>query len=406
LNISTEGTHAVSFYGVDRVGNKEPTHTQNFIVDLSPPTVTHNINGFADANVIASTSKIYFTATDELSGLDHIKYRFDEEEYKLYNGTNVVFTSLEDGDHTMEYFAVDKVGNKSAIYVVDFYYDKTAPLTASDILGDRFVLNGKIYFSGRTKMKLTAIDNKIGVKDIMYSINKEKFKVYDQPFYLPSIAGQHEIRYYSVDRLSNKPAGSESYKHNISLVNVDLTGPDMSFEISGPSFKAAGVQYISPETQIKIFGKDKGSGLQLLTYSIDGHSAETHYEQPITINSTGRHDIEFFGYDNVNNRNLGSTTVFVDATPPNIFENFSTRSIQSVDGVLEYPPYVTVFLAATDDIVGNDKIYYSINGSPEKLYVKPIEQLRKNIVYEISVRAVDKVGNESSRTFEFKTAEN
>ena len=403
ISIGGEGEYTISYYGVDRVGNKEVTQSRTFTVDLTAPQITHNINGMTDG-VIASTSKIYFTATDGLSGVEEVMYRFDDNDFRKYNGSSVSFSRLEDGDHSLEYYAIDEVGNQTATQSVSFYYDKTAPLTASDILGDRFIVGDRIYFSGRTKMKLTSVDNKIGVKDIQYSIDGGDFQVYDQPFYLPSIPGEHRIRYYSTDRLSNRPSGSETYKHNTSLVYVDLTGPDVRHRINGPTFRAAGVQYISPETKIQLVGNDKESGLQYLTYSIDGDAAEQRYTEPFSISTSGKHDIELFAYDNVNNRNLGSTEVYVDAGPPVIIENYSARIVGSQDGFMVYPEYVTIFLAATDDIVGNDKIYYRINGGSERLYTKPISQLRKDREYVIDIRAVDMVGNESTKQISFKTA--
>ena len=406
VSIGTEGSYELTYYSVDRVGNKEDDKKREFIVDLSPPEITHNINGYADDNTIASTSKIYFTATDRLSGIEAIYYRFNEEEYKRYNGSSVRFTYLEDGRHTMDYYAIDNVGNRTSDFTMQFYFDKTAPLTASDILGDRFIVDDRIYFSGRTKMKLTAVDNKVGVKDIQYSIDGEDFQEYDQPFYLPSIPGEHEIRYYSRDRLSNRPSGSERYKHNTSLIYLDLTGPDIRHQISGPTFTSAGVVYISPETLIQLRGRDRESGVQYLTYSIDGDQSETRYTEPFTINSSGEHTIELFAYDNVNNRNVGSTTVFVDAGSPTILENYSARILGSKEGLMVYPPYVTVFLAATDDIVGNDKIYYRINGGREQLYTKPISNLRRDRAYTIDIRAVDMVGNESQKQISFRTDAN
>ena len=41
---------------------------------------------------------------------------------------------------------------------------------AADILGDKFLANGKIYFSARTKLKIIAIDNKVGVQEVKYNI--------------------------------------------------------------------------------------------------------------------------------------------------------------------------------------------------------------------------------------------
>lgn len=113
-----------------------------------------------------------------------------------------------------------------------------------------------------------------------------------------------------------------------------------------------------------------------------------------------------FAYDNVNNRNINDTKVFVDGKPPFIIENFSTSTVNYMDGIPVYPPYVTIFLAATDDIVGNDRIYYRINGGTETLYGGPITKLKKDADYTITVRAIDMVGNEVSKTITFKTAAN
>lgn len=405
VSVSVEGEHTISYYGVDRVGNKEETKTSDFVVDVSPPQISHNVEGDGDETVIAPTFVISLTATDNLSGVAKAFYRFDEEDFRIYNRSRIPFNYLEDGGHFLEYYAVDEVGNESSRYRYDFYFDKTAPLTAHDVLGDRFVVEDRVYFSGRTKMKLTSVDNKIGVEEIRYSIDRDDFKVYDQPFYLPSIPGVHRIRYYAVDRLGNRPVSGESYTHDISLVYLDLTGPDISHRLVGPKFEAAGVQYISPRTQVQVVGRDPESGLQYLSYSVDGANAETTYDSAFTISTTGEHTIELFGYDNVNNRNIGSTSVFVDATPPQIYENFSTQAIRNEDGLPLYPPYVKLFLAATDDIVGNDRIYYRINGGNEVLYSKPIGPLKKNEKYTVSIRAIDMVGNESTHEIAFKTAE-
>ena len=146
--------------------------------------------------------------------------------------------------------------NKEEVKVFDFYFDKTAPIMAADILGDRFIAVDQVYFSGRTKLKLTAVDNKVGVKEIMYSINDEPYQKYEQPFYLPSVSGVHTVRYYSVDNLANKSTsdvkGSSSleFKHNVNKVYVDLTGPDISQRYQGRYHVSRDTVFINAETKI------------------------------------------------------------------------------------------------------------------------------------------------------------
>jgi len=405
-SINLEGEHTVRYFASDNVGNAESIRTSVFTVDTSAPGITHNINGVADGNTLAGSSTLYFTSVDPLSGVASSSFRFDDQPFSKYTGNKLDLTRLEDGPHSIEYFAEDHVGNKSQTFKFDFYYDKLAPLTASDIIGDKFLYLDKVYFSGRTKMKLTAIDNKIGVKEIKYSIDNGNFLTYDEPFYLPSVQGNHTIKFYSVDRLSNRPGGAEEYKHNINLVFLDLTGPDINHAITGPSFKSANDVFIGPTSYIKLSGEDHQSGLQYLSYSIDGALSETKYDKPFRLNTnSGSHRIEMFGYDNVNNRNINQITVLYDANPPRILPNFSVGSVGQTNDLPVYPPHMTLFLAATDEMVGNDKIYYQINSSPEQLYLNPLSQWQKGNLYKIKIRAIDKVGNESTSELSFRIAD-
>jgi len=403
-SIQKEGQLTIRFQASDRVGNLEPGKSSTLISDLTAPSITHNINGISDSNTIASSSTIYFTATDNLSGVSKSYYRFDDQPFIVYPGSNLNLSHLEDGPHVLEYYSVDYVGNRSINTTFNFYYDKLAPLTASDILGDKYLYQEKVYFSGRTKMKLTAIDNKAGVKEIYYAIDNEQFKIYEDPFYLPSLQGNHTIKFYSVDRLSNRPSGAEEYKHNINLVFLDLTGPDISHNFSGPTFKTSDEMFLGPLTSINLVAKDNQSGLQYISYSIDGVQAETRYDKPIVLNvNSGKHKIEMFAYDNVNNRNISQTEIHFDSGAPQILPNFSTKIIEQKEGLPVYPAYTVLFLAATDEIVGNDKIFYSINDGPEQTYSNPIANFQTGKKYDIKVRAVDKVGNESRQTVSFFT---
>lgn len=403
--VQGEGEQTIRFYSTDRVGNVEAVKQSVFISDLTAPVITHNINGISDSNTIASTSTIYFTATDPLSGVARTYYRFDQASFTPYSGANLNLEHLEDGDHVLEYYSEDHVGNRSVNATFRFYYDKLAPITASDILGDKYIWQDKVYFSGRTKMKLTAIDNKAGVKEIRYAIDNETFKTYEEPFYLPAVQGNHTIKFYSIDRLSNTPGGAEEYKHNINLVFLDLTGPDIGHTFNGPTFRTNNELFMGPKTTFVLNGKDNQSGLQYMAYSIDGAQAETRYEKPFGLDlPSGTHRIEMFAYDQVNNRNVSEATVHFDSGSPLIIPNFSTTAAAQREGLSVYPPYVVLFLAATDEIVGNDKIFYRVNDGPELTYSSPIGNLVPDTRYNIQVRAVDKVGNESTRLISFYTS--
>ena len=196
---------------------------------------------------------------------------------------------------SLEYYSVDHVKNKAEVKSFPFYFDKTAPITAADILGDRYVVGEKVYFSGRTKMKLTAVDNKVGVKEIKYAIDAGDFLTYDQPFYLPSLSGEHVIRYYSIDNLANQATGFEEFKHYVSKIYLDLTGPDIEYAYIGRKFETRDTVFINKETQITFKGNDPESGLKYISYSLNNISEESKYEGPFSITQEGFHRVEFFG---------------------------------------------------------------------------------------------------------------
>jgi hypothetical protein len=403
VEFAANGEYTLKFYAVDKVGNGEIIKTKQFIVDVDPPKTYYNVNGLSDDNVLGTSAKIYLTSEDEISGVKNTFYQLDGKGFKTYSGKDIPFAGLDDGRHTLEYYSEDNLQNKEAVQKFEFYYDKSAPITTADILGDRFIVDEKVYFSGRTKMKLTAVDNKSGVKDILYSINGETFESYSEPFYLPSISGEHTVLYYSQDDMGNKSGGNgyDSYKHNVSKVYVDLSGPVLSHQLNGTSFKTRDTIFISPRTKITLKAKDPESGLKSIAYSIDNALDETLYDGPFTVSKSGQHLIEIIGYDNVKNRNTEVFDFIVDSNPPEITSNFSTTPTGTKEGIAVYPSFTFLYLAATDFKVGVDRIYYTINGGSKKMYTAPIQGLSKGEKYDIEVYALDNLGNESKKTITF-----
>lgn len=404
--LSSEGFQKVKYYAVDKVGNVEKPKEKNFNTDLSPPKTYYTITGISNNEIIATNTKIYLSAEDSLSGVRNIYYKIDSSSFTNYQtGTFIPISKLIDGEHHLIFYSVDKVGNKEPETVLPFYLDKTAPLIASDVLGDRYMMDDKVFFSGRTKMKLTAIDNKSGVEDIYYSVNGDKFVKYDQPFYLPSIPGVHVVRYYATDKMqNNSDAGKsqfEQYKHVVSRIYVDLSGPILSYEMIGDKYKTRDTLFISSKTKIKFNSVDKESGQQYISYSINTDPDEIKYTEPLQFTEPGFKHVVYYGYDNVNNRNRAELTVSVDNDGPEIKYNFSITSKGIKDELPVYPGHVVLFLGATDQIVGAKDIYYSINGQPEKKYSLSVNGFNKASINELKIRATDYLNNESTLDLKF-----
>ncbi len=408
IAFQTEGPQQLTTYAVDKVGNVSDPKQERFTVDHTPPKTYSEVEGETQGVIIAAKAKIKLNSEDEFSGVKNIFYKINDNDYKLYN-KKVPISKLKDGNYYLTYYATDKVGNKEEERKFEFYLDKLPPILASDVLGDRFIVNDQIYFSGRTKLKLTAVDNKSGVKAVYFSIDGKNFNDYTQPFYLPSVPGMHVIRYYAVDKMNNRTGGFErsnphtfrEYRHNVSKIYVDLTGPSLSYSFIGDVFRARDTVFINTSTKIKLRATDKESGLQYKSYSVNGVQAETRYTGPFTLDKEGENFVEIFGYDNVNNRNRDDFLVLVDDSGPQIIGTFSILPLHQKDGVDVYPKHTILYLAATDNIIGTQRIAYSLNGSPVRTYKGHVAGFKRKQMNKIKVFAVDKLKNKSEKEIMF-----
>lgn len=403
-----EGEFTLQYLSSDNVGNLENPNKRVFTIDVTPPSTYHNVVGVAENNVISAKTKIYLTVEDNLSGVHKTYYQIDEGLKKLYTKGIIPISQLEDGEHTITYYSVDNVLNVEEVKTYSFYLDKTSPIMTADVLGDRFIVNDKVYFSGRTKLKLTAVDNKSGVKEVLYSVDGAPYQKYEDPFYMPSKAGIHSIKYFALDNMVNQGVGDsktkyEEYTHNSSVVYVDLTGPTLTHSFIGPKFKRGNNVYISSATRIKLTAFDPESGLQKITYSLDGGQNEVLYTEAFGFDQDISGQIEFYAYDNVNNRNVGNVRFLVDNTGPELFYKYSVQANKDEEGNDVYPSYLSLFIGASDSKTGSDQIFYSINEGAEKPYTGIISGFKKNEIYKIRLRALDKLGNESSDELIIKT---
>jgi len=409
LILDKQGDFTLKYFSADNVGNVEKIVEKNFTVDTENPVTNCTITGISlgETNVISLSTKIYINAKDNISGVSKTYYTIDDKKKVFYNGKNIPLNYLSDGNHVLKYYSIDKVANIEEIQTFSFYLDKTAPITSSDILGDRFIVDEQVYFSGRSKLKLTAVDNKAGVKDVKYSIDGGEFKSYTDPFYLPTKQGFHVIKYFALDSTENTTEGDsgdkyKQFKHKVDKIYVDLTGPSLNHSITGDKFYTRDTIFISPNTKIHLRASDKESGLQYISYSIDGEQIENKYTKPFTIKSkSGMHKIEYFGYDNVNNRNIGQFYIFNDTEGPEIKHIFSIISIGKKDELEVYPNYAILFLSAQDKLTGISEIYYSLNGRPDVLYRKYIKGFEKNKINTIKIKAYDKLNNLTTKEYKF-----
>ncbi len=402
IDCNTEKNYKFKYYSADNVGNfNEPT-TKEFVVDISSPKTTISIDGDKYNDILANNCTLALAATDNASGVKKVYYQIDEGPKNIYFSA-VKVNIYKEGEHTITFFSIDNVNNEETPQTYTFYVDKTAPMVLEEIIGDQFVINGKEFSSGRTKLKLTAIDNKAGVREIMYSVTKGTYEKYSEPFYLPKQQGSLSVTFYAVDNVGNKSGGTQQ-SGGLSTYIVDLTGSTMGHSYVGENHIINDTVFINKNTKVKLDNFDKESGANKTTYNIDG-SEEVLYESPFTVSTQGLHTITYTGYDNVNNTTIAKFFFIVDDKGPDVYNRFGIVAIDKkvIDGKSYdvYPLNTVLYLSATDQLVGVKDIYYSLNGTKETKYNMYVLGFKAATLYNMKMRAVDILGNETISTFDF-----
>ena len=397
ISIAEEKEYKLKYYAVDNVGNVEDIHEIVLVLDKSAPVTRLEIEGDKYEEVVSARSKIALRAEDKGIGVNSIYYTIDQGSENVYSKP-IQTGYLSQDDHTISYYATDKVGNQEAAQSYSFYIDKTPPTIIEEILGNSFFSGGKEFSSGKSRLKLTSIDNKAGVKEIRYSVNGGEYLIYDKPVYLTQASGNIVIKSYALDNVNNRSI-SQTANERTSIPYIDLTGPDLQYILKGPRFDTRDTIFISKETSISLSGKDTEAGMNRIEYIVDDGNPK-EYTGSFRLESEGFHQVSFTGFDNVDNTSTKSVGVKVDNTGPMLSHSFGTGSLRKEGNRVVYPAHTVLFLTATDNVTGFQKITYSINGSPQNECQGMIKSLPKG-ENDIKVIAYDKLGNSTELSFSF-----
>lgn len=393
IDITQEKEYQLKYYSVDNVGNVENRTELVIVYDKTAPVTKLNIEGDKHDDVLSGKTKISIESSDKGIGVNTIYYKIDDNAEKVYKyALNTAY--LSQGEHTITYRANDNVNNDEKVNTYTFYIDKTPPTIIEEVEGKSFFADGKEYSSGRARLKLTALDNKAGVKEIKYSINGDEYKTYEKPVMLSVASGNLVVKSFAVDYVNNS-SQSQTANQSASIPYIDLSGPKLTHGFNGPVFTSRDTIFISNKTKIALKARDAESGIHRIDYQIDNGSLET-FSDPFTITTEGVHEIKYTGYDNVDNSNSASLVVKVDSTGPNIVHQFSTASVDANT----FPSHVILFLSATDNVVGLEKIVYDINNTGAKTYLSPISKFAKG-EKTIHIKAYDKLNNKTESDINF-----
>lgn len=399
IEFNADGQYLVKFYTIDNVGNREDEGEREIIIDSTSPTTTLKIDGSQHNEVIAASSKLVLTATDSF-GVKVTRFAINNSNEQVYKRP-ISVANLPEGVHSIAWYSIDEVGNTEQKQSFEFFVDRTPPMVFEEISGNTYMVAGREYSSGRSQLRIVAVDNKAGVKEIYYSINNSPFQLYEKPIFLSEISGAVSVRSYAIDNVGNRGV-SDAEGQQFSMPEVDITGPNISHSFTGKRVTLRDTIWISPITKINIHSNDRGSGLNRIEYRLN-NKTPVEYSAPFTVVQQGYHTVNSSAWDNVENLNISSFGFGVDNQAPQIFYHFSVKPYKKQpDGELNvFPPNVQLYVAATDDKVGVDRITVTVNGGRERNYTQPISGFKLNQLNTVTLKATDRLGNESSQTFTF-----
>ncbi|MFH1106579.1 MAG: hypothetical protein V1787_01665, partial [Candidatus Micrarchaeota archaeon] len=353
FTFNEDSIHELEYQCVDALGNTAGPLTETDIVDSEGPTVEKTVGdpkvscdevGTPDCDYyITQSTPISFLATDpEPHPVDHanIYYRYNINggnwtEWQLYEGA-IYFG--EDSRHTIEYKAVDALGNEGPLDSEVDIVDSQAPNTAKEVGEPKHACQPDEecdwYINQSTTITLTCTDPEPHPVDhtaiyYRYAINDGEFTewtAYEQPFTYPEDS-RHTLEYYCTDLLGNE----EQTQTETDI--VDSQPPEVTKSVGEPSIPCEDLNrtdchyFITQATDITLGCTDpEPHPVNHVTmnyrYRLDGGDwtewiQNNGEETVINFGEDSVHEIEYYCADALGNTLETQTEVDrVDTTPP------------------------------------------------------------------------------------------
>ncbi|TGN07920.1 LBF_2017 N-terminal domain-containing protein [Leptospira ilyithenensis] len=157
--------------------------------------------------------KLKITTTDSMAGTLVTHYKVNDGIWQTLPAGEFLSFS-DEGNYNLQYYSVDRVGNKEETRSVYFIKDTLAPKTNLLWLDEKQT-NGQTsgYYSPETKLSLNSTDLGSGIQESFYAVqctNSESasFQKYTSPISLKEsfseCKNQYRLLVYSVDKVGNK----------------------------------------------------------------------------------------------------------------------------------------------------------------------------------------------------------
>lgn len=342
-------------------------------------------------------TEIKLKASDVVSGVESILFSLNGEVFNQYGKP---LSNFIEGENTLRFYSIDKVGNSEEVQTKVFYIDNTPPKTEYEING----LLNQNYVSPDAVIKLKSTDNLSGVSAIFYKIGNGNVMKYVNPIPVANIKDDNsQIGFYAEDNLGNKEKmvviGGKTGNLQVQGTTgdvvfefyVDKDPPVVSIIPEGDLYVGKN-KYISRRTKITIQADDEKSGVDKIFYGLNQLSVDKEYQEPISIENEGLFALRVKAVDFVGNKSPILSNQFIcDAKSPVSNISIGQPKFKSRD-TLFISEKTPVTIIATDDHSGVLSSTYKSGDNAETKYSSSFKVDQPGSCV-ISYFSTDKVNN-------------
>ncbi len=288
------GPYQLSYWALDRVGNREPTQEFSFYLDRLGPQVQVSAEGpswrYKNKLFLNPQSRLLLTGVDQRSGVERIMYRLGRH-FVPYQGP---LTLPQQRRSQIAYYALDQVGNRSSLKKLTLVRDDSIPYTSHVLYGPIHREGLKIYGSRKTTIKLEGEDSGSGIASIFYQVDEGAEEKFQRSFNLET-EGEHVIRYRAVDRVDNAEATKRL------RLTIDNQPPEIAYQFGSPQVSSELDKPVYPlNTLLFVVAVDHAAGLNQLRYRIN-NQAPHPFSEPLRFRRRGSYQVTLAAEDRVGN---------------------------------------------------------------------------------------------------------
>jgi hypothetical protein len=286
----------LTFFSVDRADNAEAPHAETYVIDTTAPTVVADPAGRISNGRLTVTLSCADTGG---TGCEAIHFTTDGATPTTASAVYAAPLALE-ATTTLRFFALDRVGNASAVGSAHYLIDAVGPGTRVNYASGAY--------NATLEVVLTCDDTGgSGCEGTWYTTNGAEPTRASTPYTGPfPLSATTALKFFSADKAGNEgPRGGAQY-------TLDFQAPTTTASPQGGRYATA--------QQVTLSCADAGgSGCTAIYFTTDGSEPSAteaqRYTGPIPLSASAA--LKFFAVDAAHNREgVKTETYTIDITPP------------------------------------------------------------------------------------------